>query len=146
MESVIPFQGTTLVSLSADCDEIEAKLGAPLSVRKSRQKELREYSGERRVTYSSEGRAIELGFSPPGRLVFEGHNLLEGDDPVATLMAYDENPMRLFQFVVFLKIGIAIAGFHTGVESEKSIFVFAEGHWDKYVPDMTPFRADDQKA
>jgi hypothetical protein len=60
-------------------------------------------------------------------------------DVVRRLAADDPDVKETFSFLVFLRLGITLTGFHDGEESDLSVTVFKPGLWDERVPSMKPF-------
>lgn len=139
MHIISPYQGTTQISFGMNPAQIESQLGPAISVRNRRFAIKREYLGGVKVNFSLDEQAEEIVFIPPGIVMFDGHNLLEGDDQVEILSKYDDEPMLSFQFVVFLKLGIGIAGFWQHDEDQEAISIFKRGLFDKYLPLMKPY-------
>jgi hypothetical protein len=55
------------------------------------------------------------------------------------LMVHDNNPLIYLGFVVFLKLGISMTGFHDDDISQKSVSIFEYGAWDKRISKMESF-------
>jgi len=56
------------------------------------------------------------------------------------LVKYDGNPYEYVGFVILLKLGITLTGFHDGDENQKAVTVFAKGRWDDQLADLKPFK------
>lgn len=141
MHIIVPNEGTTLIRFGMSPEQVETHLGAPISVRRHLKSEQREYRDETKVTYSLEGEARELVFGPPGIVLFDGHNLLEGNNQIEILRAYDDEPMSYFQFVMFLNIGVSVSGFHNGDRNQESISIFTKDLFDSKTDLMEPYQA-----
>jgi hypothetical protein len=88
---------------------------------------------------AEDGGVNEIVFSPGARLVFQGHDLFAAD-PLPILRQLDDSPFEWVGFIIFLKLGIRVSGFHDNDESQKAIGVVRKGHWDEYVADFVPFK------
>ena len=73
-----------------------------------------------------------MSFLPLVSLVFDSKNVFQEPDPIQILMAHDPHPFESLGFVIFLAIGVAIAGYHDGDTAKQSITVFSKGRWDPY--------------
>lgn len=68
-------------------------------------------------------------------------NLISWDDNfLRWLVSEDQDLKEVLGFVLSLKLGIAISGFHDDDESEKAIHAFRYGDWDMFQDRMRPFK------
>jgi hypothetical protein len=58
---------------------------------------------------------------------------------VRRLAAADPDPTEMVGLLVFLKLGIALTGFHDGRESDLAVTVFEPGRWDEHLSKMKPY-------
>lgn len=72
------------------------------------------------------------------KLLYQEHDLFAEKDLISLLRQYDPNPFLLVGFVIFLKLGVRLAGFHND-DDERSIGVFSEGFFDQFREDLEPF-------
>lgn len=52
----------------------------------------------------------------------------------------DDDLKEVFGFVVSLKLGLAVTGFHDDGDSQKAIHAFSSGDWDGFSADMKDFK------
>jgi hypothetical protein len=69
-----------------------------------------------------------------GGLTFEG-------PPGRRLLQDDPEPGELVGFLVFLRLGVTLSGFHEATTDEAAVTVFERGRWDSLAPRFQPFRA-----
>jgi len=106
--------------------EIGAIWGPPNSVRKKKEGKIDEERTDSIVHYEDSG-VVEFTFFPEVDLFLGEVNLFKSSDPISVLMGYDSSPKESLGFVVFLKIGVAISGYHDvedDDEDERSITTF----------------------
>lgn len=56
------------------------------------------------------------------------------------LASEDGDLKEVYGFVLSLKLGVAVTGFHDGDDSQKAIHAFRYGDWDMFLSEMKPFR------
>jgi hypothetical protein len=149
---IVPFIGVGPLRFGMTPVETHAIVGAPGDTSILRYPDMTKR--ERRDAYSSgmhlvftepsaAARLVEFGFSDRcRRLRYKGVELFQVMprlDVGPRLAADDPDVKETFGFLVFLKLGITLAGFHDGEESDLSVSVFEPGRWDEYVPSMKPF-------
>jgi hypothetical protein len=87
--------------------------------------------------------AVEIAFVPwKAEVVYRGVPLSGPrgiPDPVPVLLQDDPQPLVLFGFLVFPKLGLALTGYHDGDASQRSITAFTRGRWDAYLDQASPF-------
>lgn len=55
------------------------------------------------------------------------------------LASKDSDLKEVHGFVVSLRLGLAVAGFHDSDDSQKSVHAFRYGDWDMFLGQMKPF-------
>ncbi|MFO0592345.1 MAG: hypothetical protein U0441_32670 [Polyangiaceae bacterium] len=89
-------------------------------------------------------RLVELGFWKACRtLSYQGVRVFQAQDRlevVRKMAADDPDPMELSSFLLFLKLGISLSGFHDGRENDIAVTVFEPGRWDEHLPRMKPYK------
>ena len=81
----------------------------------------------------------EAVFSRGAKLTFRGNDLFSIPDPIAFLRQFDPEPKIWVGFVIFVKLGIRISGFHDDNESQKAIAIVRKGYWDEFIDDFEPY-------
>jgi hypothetical protein len=61
------------------------------------------------------------------------------EDVLRALGKLDDQPYVYMGFVAFLRIGVALTGFHDRDTSQKAVSLFQEGAWEKRRARLTPF-------
>lgn len=88
-------------------------------------------------------RLVELGFWKQCRtLTYEGIKVFQVKDRmevVRKMAAADPDPQEISSFLVFLKLGITLSGFHDDRVSDIAVTVFEPGRWDEHLPRMKPY-------
>jgi len=130
-----PYVGALPIKFGTEKTAIPALLGFPPKINKSDT----DLFSSVRIAYYNTGRVVEIGFAPRDiTLCFEGTPIWSDErilDPIPLFLRQDENPVEIFGFLVFLKLGITCTGFHDDDEGQRAITVFQRGHWDKMISD-----------
>lgn len=135
---LVPYVGAPPVTFDLSPTAVERLIGPPTSVGENDYGEREERRGPLIVRYSTQdSKVVEITFTPLARLYYEGVGLFQKTDVISFLSQYDQ-PFEFVGFVVFLDLGMAVAGFHDDDESQKSITVFRKGHWDEFRAELTP--------
>ena len=112
---------------------VESLLGPCQRLGTNRREEREEHRAEGLVVrYSSEKQTVcEMTVYRPGNAELGGINLFP--DPqraFAELCLLDGSPFECVGIIVFLKLGIALTGFHDAHDEQLAVAVFEEGRWD----------------
>lgn len=91
------------------------------------------------MTYDGEARVVEFAFVPGCRVILEGVSIFECADPLEHLVQLDPEPFTSFGFVVFLKIGVTLTGFHDQDTSQRALCLFTRERWKLGRDDLVPF-------
>lgn len=135
-----PYIGADPVTFEMTVKDVAKVLGPAKQVRTTDLDERDEVRGKVSVRYSSsDGKAIELAFLPGATLLFQSHDLFTEEHIVDFLIQHDTQPFECLGFLIFLKLGITLTGFHDQAESQRAITVFRRGRWDELREEMTPF-------
>jgi len=133
-----PFVGVGNAEFGMTPLEIEAVLGPSISVKTTNRGEREEIRENIAVRYGDRG-VIEFAFLPEADLGIDDFDLFGAPDPVGVLLGYDPSPKECFGFLIFLKIGVAITGYHDGDESQRAITTFQPGRWDSMAEHFAEF-------
>lgn len=52
----------------------------------------------------------------------------------------DNELKGIYEFIVSIKLGLALSGFHDGDCSQRAVHVFRRGEWDRFSGDLKPFK------
>jgi hypothetical protein len=91
-----------------------------------------------RFDASSEG-FRECTFLPGCVAKINGFLIDWSDGFLGWLASEDSELKEEHGFVVSLKLGLAVAGFHGADDSQKSVHAFRYGDWDMFLGGMKPF-------
>lgn len=139
MNVIEPYVSAGSFKFGASYDEIVAELGQPRSTEKDR-------SGETIVRYDGFGATIsssgvvEVYFLPDADVSLLGIDVFGDPAAFKSLCALDGDPKETLGFIVLLKLGITMTGFHDGDVSQLAITAFEKGRWDQVLGTMTDYR------
>lgn len=67
-------------------------------------------------------------------------SVLNDREIISVLSDIENGPLyECFGFLLFLKLGISLSGYHDGDEAQKAITVFRKHHWDEFKSEMRLF-------
>lgn len=93
------------------------------------------------VRYDESG-VVEFAFVPGSVSLMLGASDLFGcDDPVAAVMALDPKPVECLGFLVFLRAGITLTGYHDDDVSQRAVTTFPKGRWNGMKSHFRKFRS-----
>jgi len=138
---LIPYVGASSARFGMTPVEVGCIWGAPETVDRTFAGTRREYRNATRVgvSYDSEVRAVEFAFVPGCRVVLQGVSVFECADPLESLVRLDAEPFTSFGFVVFLRIGVTLTGYHDHDTSQRALCLFARGRWERDRDQLVPF-------
>jgi hypothetical protein len=139
-----PFQGVNSIKFGMSPEEVANILGASDTVSENHLKQRIEFRSFANFAYSSEEPRIlcHIGFGRQmSRVIFDNINFFEDDSNsvLRRLIIKDSAPMLYLGFLVFIKLGISLTGFHDQDISQKALSLFEEGAWDKRSSRMKEF-------
>lgn len=142
---IFPGIGAGSITFGMTSDEVEALIGLPETKILNEQNELVEFRSFMNVAYASppENKLSHIGFGRQMEGVkYEGISVfLESpDDVIKKMMEIDPEPYLFVGFVIFLKLGISLTGFHDEDIEQKSLAIFNHNDYEKYVHAMEPFK------
>lgn len=138
--TIEPYVGPLPLRFGMSPEEVESVLGPP-EERRNTPYGLSERRRKPSVNLGYELLSKELEgavFAFTEKLLYQEHDLFAERDLISLLRQYDPNPFLLVGFVIFLKLGVRLAGFHND-DDERSIGVFSEGFFDQFREDLEPF-------
>ena len=138
MINIVPYEAVGPVRFGMNLQEIREALGEPELITKDRRgNDVLRYEGMS-VTVASAG-AVEVGLLPELRVDIENIDVFNTPSAFNRLCIMDGSPQECLGFIVFLKLGITLTGFHDRNESQKAVTAFVAGRWDAMRPQMKPF-------
>ncbi|WP_156356292.1 hypothetical protein [Sphingomonas sp. Leaf22] len=140
MNVIEPYVSAGSFKFGASYDEVVAALGAPRSTEKNRLSEtVVRYDGCG-ATISSRG-VVEAYFLPETDVSLSGVDVFGEAAAFRSLCALDGDPKETLGFIVLLKLGITMTGFHDGDAAQQAITAFEKGRWDQLLGEMQEYRA-----
>jgi hypothetical protein len=104
--------------------------------------EYRENSGLVTTYKKTEATLVEIGFSKNisnlefgGQKLFKDHQL----QVLSKLVQQDGSAFEYLGFIILIKLGITLTGFHDNADEQKAVTVFDKGRWDEEIPSMKKF-------
>lgn len=143
-----PYVGVGDLRFGMKQSAIEQLIGAPTMQKKGFSGETTEYRRDNGLltTYDKNTHElVEIGFSRNILELEYENNMIFVDPPIEIfkkLAKIDGAPYETLGFIVLLKLGITLTGFHDGDISQKAVTVFTQGRWDDFSEDMKPFNLD----
>jgi len=140
-----PYIGVGDLRFGMDRAKVEQLIGTASRQKKGFSGETTEYRRDNGLltTYDSgTNELVEIGFS---------RNILElqyedveifvepPKDVFKKLASLDGNPYENVGFIVLLKLGITLTGFHDDDINQRAVTVFTRGRWDDLMQDLKPF-------
>ncbi len=139
--TLVPYVGPEPVTFDMTASDVERALGQAQAISLNDFGERDECRGPLSIRYSmDDGKVVELAFDPKVKVLFHGENLFEHPALIQFLLQFDSKPFEWVGFLIFLELGITVAGFHDGDESQKGITVFRKGRWDDFRNEFIVFR------
>ena len=123
------YEGVGPIKFGMSDVSVREIMGTPDHVQKNMEKGTHEFYGKCSIIYSKEGKVVEITFSPGIKVFYDGKNLFD-HDTLDHLTKLDNQPYECLGFILFLKLGIFLSGFHDDDESQKAVGFFQKGHWD----------------
>lgn len=117
---------------------VRLALGEPVSSSTDRQgNQVLRYK-DLNCTLGPEG-LLEVGVLPELPVRLRGIDLFNSPTALEAVCEMDGCPQEFLGFLVFMKLGVTMTGFHDQDESQKAVTAFASGRWDILMPQMKPF-------
>ncbi|NWL79546.1 hypothetical protein DM872_22090 [Pseudomonas taiwanensis] len=142
-----PFAGVSRVTFGMQASAVGKELGEADSTTKNHLGQLVESRSFANFGYSvSSEELAHIGLGRQMENVFLGSTNIFMDpaqNVLSDLTLLDDSPYIYLGYVVFLKLGISLTGFHDGDIDQKAISLFPKGAWDKRIPRMNKLKQGD---
>ena len=139
---IISYYGAAPILFGMSEHEVASVAGDPMTRSKNRKSEKNYLYDGWSLRYSvGEERVVEVGFTPRATVSFSNFDIFRTPDAFYRLIEHDGNPVEVLGFIVLLKLGITLTGFHDGDESQKAVTAFARGRWDNFEDRFKPYSA-----
>jgi hypothetical protein len=140
---LMPYVGIGRATFGMTKNEIESIFGPPDEVDSNFLKQRIEYRSFMNVAYSAQDeRAVHFGLGRQMKGARYKSLFIFQENPTVVLqqlIAEDGDPYIDLGFIVLLKLGMTLTGFHDGDESQKAVTLFERGAWDQELPRLKPF-------
>lgn len=140
-----PYVGVGGLRFGMDRAKIEQLIGTASRKKKGFSGETTEYRRDNGllITYDSgTNEVVEIGFSR-NILELECEDIKIFAEPpqevFKKLASLDGNPYESVGFIVLLKLGITLTGFHDDDINQRAVTAFTRGRWDDLMQDLKPF-------
>lgn len=137
-----PYESVGQIKFGMTADEVAATLGVPQRQTRNRRGEVGyEYEGIIVRLSADSTKVAEIAILPRSGVTVEGIDVFSSDDAFAQLIEKDGSPFEYMGFVILLKFGMTLTGFHDSDESQKAITVFEQGRWDHLRSQLNKFQS-----
>jgi hypothetical protein len=141
---LIPYSGIITVTFGMSPAQVASALGAPDDVAQNHLGQRVEYRSFMNIGYSAEDTLVNhigfgrqmVGVKYKGAKIFVGSTLAT----LQTLIAEDGSPYIYLGFIVLMKLGFTLTGFHDNDRSQLALTMFPRGAWDARIPKLKPFQ------
>jgi hypothetical protein len=121
--------------------DVIAKLGSPIRRSENREGELELHFTEFVLRFDSKtGDLRECTLLPRSEGTINGSAVSWTVDFLDWMHTIDQDLVEVLGFVVSLKLGIAVTGFHDDESSQLAIHAFRQGDWDMFQRRMKPYK------
>lgn len=138
MNVINPYISAGRLNFGATYDDVVSDLGEPRSEEKSRLGETVVRYDRFGATISSHG-VVEVYFLPGANVSMLGIDVFNDPKAFRELCKLDGNPKEFMGFIILLKLGITMTGFHDGDEAQKAITAFESGRWDQLAGELQDY-------
>ncbi len=134
-----PYVSVGPIKFGMSREDVKNLLGRPIKTHIVAGEKISEFRENLIIDYAEDDETVDEISCPPGcNIVFHDRSIIQ-DGIIETLSKFDEMPRELHGIVVFLKLGIAVSGYHDGDDSQKNVTFFKEGCWDSFKEKLKPF-------
>lgn len=118
-----------------------AKFGPPTRRSKNRERELELHYPDFVLRFDADSGGLrECSLFPQCSGMINGAPVQWTEDFLRWLASEDQDLLEVLGFILSMKLGIAVSGFHDGDESQKAIHAFRKGDWDMFRNRMQSFK------
>lgn len=142
---LLPYVGAGPITFGMSPSQVESALGIPEEVGINHLGQRVEHRSFMNVGYEAgdDGRLTHIGFGRQMSRVRYG-NVMLFSEPVSRVLqsvcSEDGAPYVYLGFVVLLKLGFTLTGFHDNDRSQLAVALFPKGGWDSRLHRLKPFR------
>ena len=140
---IIPYVSIGQIKFGMAEPEMIQVLGKPKLKRDAQgdEKEVRFFFEPRVTVVVGQGTlgVVEVGVVPSVPIICAGIDVFGDPDAFRKLVGLDGAPREFVGFIVLLKLGITLTGFHDKDPSQLAATAFASGRWDALWPKAKAF-------
>ncbi len=135
------YQGVNDVHFGSTQDAVRCSFGPPERMRVNSAGEAVFYFGNFALRFDSATEEFrECSIFPGCRARVNGVDVEWSNGFLRWLVSQDDDLKEVCGFIVSVKLGLAVTGFHDGDESQRAIHAFRRGDWDDFSEDMISFK------
>ena len=139
MFRIIPYESVGLIRFGASAEDVKRALGEPVRVR-DRPNEMTIQYDRLQVTISTQNEAVvEIGMSSRVDARLDDVEIFNSPGAFEKLTEQDGSPFEYLGFIILLKLGITLTGFHDDDPAQRAVTAFARGRWDHLRAKFNPF-------
>jgi len=96
---------------------------------------------EMRLAFDADERLYQIGFDKSflGSLLFDDIDILRHPDALKVLLQRDGDPYVWVGFVMLMKLGLRLGGYHVSADEGRTVSIFNRGRYDSKIPRFKPF-------
>ncbi|BEV71367.1 hypothetical protein THUN1379_08490 [Paludibacterium sp. THUN1379] len=141
MIEVKSYQSINCIDFDSEQTYVISLFGAPDCRSINREKEVKFHFRDFILRFdANSGGLRECTLLPGCNAKVNGYSVEWFDGFLNWLALEDGDLKEVYGFVLSLKLGLAVTGFHDGDESQKAIHAFRHGDWDMFLGEMKPFK------
>ena len=142
---IVPHAGAGSIKFGMTPEQVENAIGVTDTSIINDQDELVEFRSAMNITYSKapQHRVCHIGFGRQMEEVMFGETPVFRVNPdlvIKKIMELDPEPYLFVGFIIFLKLGITLTGFHDDDIDNKALAVFEHNEYEEYIHAMKPFK------
>lgn len=94
-----------------------------------------------RLAFDAHDRLYQIGLdrSFNGTLLYNGIDILRDSDALKLLSEIDEKPHAWVGFIMLMKLGLKLGGYHEEADEGRTVSLFNRGRYDSKVSRFKPF-------
>lgn len=139
---IVPYSHVGAIRFGMRLAELPGMLNSPINSVTNHRGECEYTFGKFSVRFSSEkGTVVEVGLLPGSGAEINGIDIFNSRTAFEELIAIDDNPFEYMGFIVLLKLGITLTGFHDQDVSQQAVTAFSLGRWDHLKPQLSCFNS-----
>lgn len=140
MFTIIPYQSVDPIRFGMSAAELTQAVGQPIKIRKNPSGELNYQYPTFSVRLSAkEQTVVEVGLSSKTDVHFDDVDIFRSPTAFEDLIKKDGSPFEFVGFIILLKLGITLTGFHDNDPSQKAVGAFIKGRWDHLRPQFKEY-------